>query len=208
MSSSGKLGGKIALITGGGSGFGEGIVRKFVSEGARVLIMDINSDDALKVARSAAKGIVASIQGDVSKEIDWKAALTKCLSVFGGLDIVVNNAGVLHLAQPSSDVSEDEYDRIMRINVKQIFWSCKVITPYFVGEKRSGVFVNISSMSASRPRPNLVWYAASKGAVNSVGLLPFTIRLSDQANHSSRQLEVWQRNMPRTIFASTQSCRQ
>lgn len=168
----GKLAGKVAIVTGGGGGFGEGIVRKFISEGAKVLIMDINEEDARSVADNVNQkgGSAVSIRGDVSKRSDWDAALHAAITEYGVLHIVVNNAGVLYKAQPSTDLSEEEYDRIMRVNIKQLFWSSKVIIPYFTANDLPGLFINISSMSAPRPRPNLVWYAASKGAINSVSL--------------------------------------
>ncbi|KAL5327803.1 hypothetical protein ACEPPN_005508 [Leptodophora sp. 'Broadleaf-Isolate-01'] len=163
----GKLQGKIAIVTGGGSGFGAGIVRKFITEGVKVLILDINQADAERVGAEAPKGAASAIKGNVSSEHDWQMALTLVLKEFGGLDVVVNNAGVLHTAGPSIDLDEKEYDRVMRINVKQLFWSTKVIIPYFTSSNRPGLFINTSSISGARPRPNLVWYAASKGAVNS-----------------------------------------
>ncbi|OQU94404.1 hypothetical protein CLAIMM_00763 [Cladophialophora immunda] len=163
----GKLSGKVALITGGGSGFGAGIVAKFISEGARVVIVDVDETLAQKQAQKYPPGSVVAIGGDVSLEKDWASALNAALATFGVLDVVVNNAGVLHKAQPSTDISEAEYDRIMTINVKQLLWTTKVVVPYFTKHQRPGTFINISSISGLRPRPNLVWYAASKGAVNA-----------------------------------------
>lgn len=183
----GKLQGKIAIVTGGGSGFGAGIVRKFITEGVKVLILDINQADAERVGAEAPKGAASAIKGNVSSEHDWQMALTLVLKEFGGLDVVVNNAGVLHTAGPSIDLDEKEYDRVMRINVKQLFWSTKVIIPYFTSSNRPGLFINTSSISGARPRPNLVWYAASKGAVNSVCFI---------TAHSSRLSSV--RNKPLT----------
>lgn len=171
----GTLTGKVAIVTGGGSGFGAGIARRFIADGAKVLIMDVNERDARRVADEIKQngGSAASIRGDVSLKADWEAALQAALAEFGVLHIVVNNAGVLHSAQPSTDLNEEEYDRIMGVNVKQLFWSTKVIVPYFTTKKQPGLFINISSMSATRPRPNLVWYAASKGAMNSVSFSSF-----------------------------------
>lgn len=170
-----RLSGKVAIVTGGGAGFGAGIVAKFVSEGCKVVVMDVNESLASQTIAKAPSGSAVAIRGDVSQSADWVVALNTALVNFGGLDIVVNNAGVLHMAQPSVDMDEDEYDRIMRVNVKQLLWSTKVVVPYLMKNEKPGAFVNVSSMSGVRPRPNLVWYAASKGAVNSVCLVHYRI---------------------------------
>ncbi|KAH6622453.1 hypothetical protein C7974DRAFT_398321, partial [Boeremia exigua] len=127
----GKLSGKIAIVTGGGSGFGAGIVAKFVADGAKVLVMDVNEGLAKEIIATLPPGSAVAIYGDVSSKDDWIAALDAVLAAFGKLDIVVNNAGVLHKAQPSAEMDEEEYERIMRINVKQLFWSTTIIIPYF-----------------------------------------------------------------------------
>ncbi|KAM0316311.1 hypothetical protein ACHAPQ_011373 [Fusarium lateritium] len=111
-----RLSGKVAIVTGGGSGFGAGIVAKFVSEGCKVVVMDIDKSLASEAAAKAPSGSAVAIRGDVSQRDDWVVALDTALVNFGSLDIVVNNAGVLHMAQPSIDMDEDEYDRIMRVN--------------------------------------------------------------------------------------------
>lgn len=164
-----RLKDKVAIITGGGSGFGAGIVKKFIAEGCRVLIWDINSGPLNELAASLGSDTVTPYVGDVSKLADWTVALERCLEAFGKLDIVVNNAGVVHIARASEQVEEEEVDRMYRINVKPLYHSAKTIIPYFKKEKRGGVVINLSSISAPRPRPKLVWYAASKGAVTAVG---------------------------------------
>jgi 3-oxoacyl-[acyl-carrier protein] reductase len=167
MSHPGKLEGKVAIITGGGAGFGVGIVEKFVYEGAKVICLDINEADARKVAAAQSPGTCVAIKGDVSSEADWREALNTAIESFGQLDIVVNNAGVVYTACPSTETTEADYDRVMRVNLKSIYWSSKIIIPYLIDRKVGGVFVNISSMSSPRPRPNLVWYGASKGGVTN-----------------------------------------
>ncbi|KAK3670714.1 hypothetical protein LTR78_009406 [Recurvomyces mirabilis] len=167
MSHPGRLEGKTAIITGAGMGLGEGITRKFIEEGANVLLFEISAEHGQNVANQFAKDKAAFFKGDVTNLDHWEAALKACLDKFGKLDIVVNNAGVVHRAGPSHDVPRSEYDRIMNINVSPLYQSAKVIAPYFVKQKQ-GVFVNISSISAPRPRPNLVWYAGSKGAVSAI----------------------------------------
>ena len=167
MSHPGRLEKKVAIITGGGLGIGEGIARKFVFEGARIVIFEINASNGKKVADSLGKDNAVAFQGDVTKLDDWNSALKLAIDTFGQLDIVVNNAGVVHTSQPSYDVPESEYERIMNINVRPLYQSAKAIHPHFK-KQGHGVFVNLSSISAPRPRPNLVWYAGSKGAVSAV----------------------------------------
>ena len=166
MSHPGRLEGKVAIVTGGGLGLGEGIVRKFIFEGAKVLLFEINEKGGAKVADSLGESASLFV-GDVTKEDDWNAAVKQALDKFGKLHIVVNNAGVVHNAQASYTVPIEEYERIMKINVSPLYHSAKAVHPVFK-KAGGGVFVNISSISAPRPRPNLVWYAGSKGAVSAV----------------------------------------
>ncbi|RAH55766.1 alcohol dehydrogenase [Aspergillus piperis CBS 112811] len=160
-----RLQGKTALITGGAQGFGKAIVIKFIAEGARVLVLDIIEPP--EEFQGDLSNNITYVRGDVTSLDDWQKALEQALSVYGHLDIVVNNAGVLHKAQPSIELSDEEWERVFRVNVKQIHLSTKTIIPYFLKENRAGLFINTSSASGARPRPNLVWYGASKGAVNT-----------------------------------------
>ncbi|KIW08831.1 uncharacterized protein PV09_00761 [Verruconis gallopava] len=164
---SGRLQGKVTIVTGGGAGFGRGIVEKFVLEGSKVLIWDIHPTSAEELAKALPENTCASFVGDVSRLEDWEKALQSVLDKWGALDVVVNNAGVVHAATPSIDLPEDEVDRMWRINVKPLYFSAKVCVPYWREKKRPGLFINLSSISAPRPRPNVVWYAASKGAVTA-----------------------------------------
>ncbi|EMC98023.1 hypothetical protein BAUCODRAFT_22873 [Baudoinia panamericana UAMH 10762] len=167
MSHSGRLHGKTAIVTGAGMGLGEGITKKFVDEGANVLLFEISQEHGQKVADGLPKDKAMFYKGDVTNLEHWEAALKQCQDKWGGLDIVVNNAGVVHRAGPSNEVPRSEYDRIMSINVSPLYQSAKAIQPYFAKQKH-GVYVNVSSISAPRPRPNLVWYAGSKGAVSAI----------------------------------------
>ncbi|KAM0718313.1 hypothetical protein Q7P37_006645 [Cladosporium fusiforme] len=167
----GRLAAKKAIITGAGLGLGEAIARKFVAEGSRVLIFEIHAENGKRVADAlnTARGekVAVAFEGDVTKGEDWERAVEVCVREFGGLDVVVNNAGVVHRAGPSTQVPLSEYHRIMQTNTLPLYHSATAAQPIFTSQ-RSGVYINISSISAPRPRPNLVWYAGSKGAVSTI----------------------------------------
>ncbi|KAH0845113.1 hypothetical protein AYO21_01626 [Fonsecaea monophora] len=162
----GQLQGKVALVTGAGMGFGSAITKKFHREGAKVVAVDISPALSDSVVEAYPDGSVVPVIGDVSKIDTWNKALETALDKFGKLDIVVNNAGVIYDNTPSHEVEEEEFDRLMRINVKSLFWSCKVIVPYLQKRGEGGNFVNLSSTGASRPRPGVTWYSTTKGAVS------------------------------------------
>ena len=159
-----QLQGTIAIITGAAGGFGEGIARLFVAEGARVLIADLDAQKAGQVASELGSNAMA-IGCDVSKAADVNAAVAFCVKVFGAPDIVVNNAGTTHRNQPMLDVDEATFDRVFNVNVKSIFHVTRAVVP-LMRERRQGSIINIGSTAGIRPRPGLTWYNASKGAVN------------------------------------------
>ena len=180
-----RLKGKVAIVTGGGSGFGEGIAKRFVEEGCKVVVNDINAGGGERVAAEikSSGGEAAFTKGDVSKDADWAAMLKFALDTFGGLDIVVNNAGTTHRNQPMLDVSEKDFDRVFAVNVKSLFHSTRNIVPHF-RKTGGGVFITIASTAGVRPRPGLVWYNGSKGAAitmsrsMAVELAPDKIRVN------------------------------
>jgi 3-oxoacyl-[acyl-carrier protein] reductase len=162
----GRLAGKAAIVTGAGSGFGQGIASRFAEEGCAVVVNDIVREAGERVAQQlrAAGGEALFVHGDVSRGADVAALLAATLERFGRLDVVVNNAGTTHRNQPLLDVGEAEFDRVYAVNVKSIYWTAIHIVPYF-RERGGGCFVNIASTAGIRPRPGLTWYNGSKGAV-------------------------------------------
>jgi len=158
-----RLAGKTAIVTGGGSGFGAGIARKFVAEGAWVLIADRDPAAGERVAASLGK-MAHSIAVDVTVDGDVAAMVETALLDFGGLDILVNNAGIGHTPQPMEALGEDIFDRITDINMKAIYLAARHVVPRFK-ERKAGVILNMASTAGVSPRPNLTWYNASKGWV-------------------------------------------
>jgi len=160
----GALQGRVALITGAAAGFGEAIARRFVAEGAKVLVADLDGSRAQDVAASLGESARA-VRCDVSRRADVDAAVAACVEAFGGVDILVNNAGTTHRNQSMLEVDEATFDRVFAVNVKSIFHTTQAVVP-LMKARRSGCIVNIGSTAGIRPRPGLTWYNASKGAVN------------------------------------------
>ena len=161
-----RLAGKVAVVTGGGSGFGEGIAHTFAREGAAVMVADLNLDAAERVAAAIrdAGGKAGAVRADVSQGDDVAAMRDATLAAFGDVHCVVNNAGTTHRNKPILEVTEQEFDRVYAVNVKSIYWSAHHFIPHF-RRRGGGNFVNIASTAGIRPRPGLVWYNGSKGAV-------------------------------------------
>jgi 3-oxoacyl-[acyl-carrier protein] reductase len=176
-----RLKGKVAIVTGAGQGFGQGIAEHFAREGATVVVVDIDIEKARGVARGI--GDALALQCDVSRAQDVDDCVQTTLSSHGRLDILVNNAGISHRNQPMLDVEEAEFDRVFAVNVKSIYLFAKAGVPV-MRRQGGGVILNIGSTAGIRPRPGLTWYNASKGAVNlmsksmAVELAPDRIRVN------------------------------
>jgi 3-oxoacyl-[acyl-carrier protein] reductase len=159
-----RLKDQVAIVTGAASGFGAEISRRYVAEGAKVAVADMNEEGAKKVAAELGANAFA-IRCDVTKRADIDALVAATLKNFGTLDIVVNNAGYTHKNQPMLDVDEATFDRVLDVNFKSIYLMTLATVPILRAKKR-GCIINIGSVSGMRPRPGLVWYSASKAAVN------------------------------------------
>jgi len=176
---------KVAIVTGGGSGFGEGISKRFAAEGCQVIVNDINVDGGERVVSEikSSGGQAAFVKGNVAVDADWASLLKATIDQFGHLDIVINNAGTTHRNKPMIEVTDEEFDLVYNVNVKGIYYSAKHIVPYF-RKQGGGNFVTIASTSGLRPRPGLVWYSGSKGAAiiasqaMAVELAPDNIRVN------------------------------
>jgi len=156
-----RLEGKTAIVTGGASGFGAGIAQKFASEGARVMIADVNGEAAQDMAKTLGGQSIAQ-QVDVSDGASVQTMADAAHDQFGTLDILVNNAGVTHLPTPLEDVSEDDFDRVFKVNMKSVYLTARAFVPA-MKTRGAGAILNVASTAGLSPRPNLNWYNASKG---------------------------------------------
>lgn len=177
-----RLTGKTAIVTGGASGFGAGIVRRFLQEGARVMVADINGDAARHFAKEMGDHATAHTVDVGDGASVNKMALT-AVDTWGHVDIIVNNAGITHMPSPLDEISEDDFDRVVRVNMKSVYLMARAFVPHMKGRGK-GVFLNIASTAGVSPRPRLSWYNASKGwmitATKSmaVELAPLGIRVN------------------------------
>ncbi|REC54202.1 SDR family NAD(P)-dependent oxidoreductase [Rhodosalinus sediminis] len=157
-----RLDGKTAIVTGGASGFGAGIVRSFLAEGARVMIADLNGEGAEALAGELGAGALPC-RVNVAEAASVAAMAEKATEAFGAApDILVNNAGVTHLPAPMEEVSEDDFDRVFAVNCKSVYLTARALIPGMKA-RGAGAILNMASTAGVSPRPRLNWYNASKG---------------------------------------------
>jgi len=157
---------KIAIVTGAASGFGAATARRMAQAGARVMLADLNTEGAERMAQElrdqGAQTLSCGV--DVASKADFERLVTRTLAAWGGLDILVNNAGTTHRNKPALQVTEDEFDRVYRFNVKSLYWAAQTVLPHFVAQGQ-GCIVNVASTTGVRPGPGLTWYSGSKAAM-------------------------------------------
>ena len=161
-----KLEGRIAVVTGAGSGIGQAAALLFAREGARVAVVDLKEDTAKATAEQIEHGggQALAIRADVARAADNEAVVSQTIARWGRLDVFYANAGVPQFPTPVEDVDEGTFDQIMAVNVKGVFLGAKYSLRVMKAQ-RSGVFLVTASTSAIRPRPGVQSYSASKGAV-------------------------------------------
>lgn len=176
-----RLNNKTALVTGAASGFGREIARRFVKEGAKVAVVDLNEAGAKAVAEELGDAAIA-LKCDVADGAQVAKSFEDTVKAFGRADIVINNAGWSHPNQPLLDVDYDTFRKVYAINVDSIFHMTHAAVPHW-RQIGGGVMINVGSTAGIRPRPGLTWYNSSKGAVNlmtrslAVDLAPDKVRV-------------------------------
>lgn len=177
-----RLNNKTAIVTGGASGFGAGITRKFVAEGARVVIADVNVPLAEELAVELG-GNALAVGANVAEGSSVEALVSAATDAYGQVDILVNNAGVTHLPAAMEDVTEDDFDKVFAVNCKSVYLTARALVP-LMKKQGSGAILNVASTAGVSPRPRLNWYNASKGWMNNatkgmaVELAPEGIRVN------------------------------
>jgi NAD(P)-dependent dehydrogenase (short-subunit alcohol dehydrogenase family) len=184
----GLLEGKVAAITGGARGIGLAIARRYVAEGAQVVIADIEEEAGEAVAAALGKGRCRFVEADVGELLDAKRIVAEATSAFtGDLDILVNNAGIVHTAE-FVELKEADFDRVLRTNLKGAFLCGQAAAKQMIAQvkagKPPGAIVNMSSINGTVAIPNQVPYCISKGGVDqltkvmSLSLAPYGIRVN------------------------------
>ncbi len=177
-----RLQGKRTIVTGAASGFGREIARLYAAEGAHVGVLDMNGAGAKAVADEIGNAAVPLVC-DVTDGAQVSRAVEDAVAAFGGIDVIVNNAGWTHRNKPMLEVTEDEFDKVYAVNVKSIFHMAHAAVPVLRRQGTGGVIINVGSTAGVRPRPGLTWYNGSKGAANllsksmAVELAPDRIRV-------------------------------
>lgn len=157
---SARFDGKRVVVTGAAGGFGAAIARAFGAQGAKVLVADIDQAGAEAVAGDLVDGLAFQI--DVTNEARTEAMAAAAVEAWGGIDVVVANAGLPHRAAPMIELSSDEFDFMWHVNVRSIFYAAKYCVPHM---PPGSAIVSTASIGGRRPRRNLTPYNASKGAV-------------------------------------------
>jgi 3-oxoacyl-[acyl-carrier protein] reductase len=177
-----RLKGRTAIVTGGASGFGAGIVRKFVAEGASVMIADLNEEMANALATELGDKVHVC-KANVTDDTSVKAMTEAALAAFGQIDILVNNAGTTHLPAAMEDVTDADFDKVFAVNCKSVFLTARYIVPLLKAQGK-GAILNVASTAAVSPRPRLSWYNASKGWMTTatrgmaIELAPMGVRVN------------------------------
>lgn len=165
-----SLEGKVAVAIGAGGVLAGGMARGLAKAGAKVAVMDLNLENAEKVAasvRSECNGEALSVKVDATSKDDLKNACDEIVSAWGRVDILINAPGI-NSATPFFEISEGEYDKIMKVNLKSMFLACQIFGKRMIEQGEGGSIINISSASSGPPLSKVFTYSVSKAGVNNL----------------------------------------
>lgn len=178
-----RLAGKVAVVTGAAQGIGRACAERFLKDGAKVVIGDVNEAQLAKTAAELGNpASLATLKTDVSKRADVDALVKLAADKFGRLDVIVNNAGIAR-TQQFLDITEGDFETVLGINLKGAFFGTQAAARQMIAQGSGGVVINMSSVNALLSIPTLSTYAMSKGAMNqltttaAVALAPHNIRV-------------------------------
>ena len=171
------LAGKNVLVTGGSSGIGQAIAVRFAEYGANVAINYLRAPGEAKETQDQVEACVARVQregvrdvivgGDVSREEDVVRLVGEAVEGLGGVDVLVNNAGI-QISRPSDELSSEDFDKVLAVNLRGSFMCAREAIRHFLAEEKAGVIVNVSSVHQIIPKPGYLGYSASKGGMQNI----------------------------------------
>jgi len=159
----GSLAGKTALVTGAARGIGFAIASRLAAEGARVAVLDLDAAAAAGAAKKIGGGTLA-LAADVTRSADVESAIRRIVDTWGRLDILVNNAGITGRSFPLWELSEEDWRRVIDVDLTSVFLCCRAAVPVMLGQG-SGRIINIASIAGKEGNPTLVPYSAAKAGV-------------------------------------------
>jgi glucose 1-dehydrogenase len=168
---------KNVLVTGGSSGIGQAIAVRFAEYGSNVAINYLREPEEARETETQVHACIAKVQqegvqdllvqGDVSREEDVVRMVSETVDGLGGIDVLVNNAGI-QISRPSAELSSDDFDKVLAINLRGSFLCAREAIRHFLAERKPGVIVNISSVHQIIPKPNYLGYSTSKGGMQNL----------------------------------------
>lgn len=163
-----KLSGKVAVVTGAARGIGRACVERFLIEGARVALSDIDTARLNETAQAlGCASKILSVVTDVSKKEEIEALIAVTVKKFGCIDIMVNNAGIAQV-KPFLDISKADYDKVLSVNLEGAFWGTQAAARQMIAQGGGGVIINMSSINSGLANPNVATYAIAKAGMNQI----------------------------------------